>query len=283
MLYNTYINNIKALEWKLNANQAALFDLLNQLSSWAEAVTINGDTFYFVSREKIISELPLFYSKADTVYRHFKEFAIKGLIVYLKLNGKNLVKLTQKGKEWNFRHSKIDPNAGEQFEKIRIQIQKNSDSNPNISYNNNISNNHTKNNAIISQEEDIKQESVICNDIINYLNEKLGKSYKHQTEKTKSLIKDRLGEKFTIDDFKRVIDTKNDEWTGTEFEKFLRPETLFGNKFESYLNQKPLNEIDKAIKAKKISKTTGTYMRLAQELMKEYDEFGNPREAQYEI
>ena len=42
----------------------------------------------------------------------------------------------------------------------------------------------------------------------------------------------------TVDDFKTVIDKKCDEWIGTEWEKYLRPETLFGTKFEGYLNAK---------------------------------------------
>jgi uncharacterized phage protein (TIGR02220 family) len=75
------------------------------------------------------------------------------------------------------------------------------------------------------------------NEIIDYLNLKAGTSYRSASSKTKALIKARYNEKFTIDDFKSVIDKKVLEWKGTEFEKFLRPETLFGPKFESYLNQ----------------------------------------------
>jgi uncharacterized phage protein (TIGR02220 family) len=75
-------------------------------------------------------------------------------------------------------------------------------------------------------------------EIINYLNQKAGTHYKHSTKKTKTCIHARLQEGFTIDDFKTVIDKKCAEWIGTEWEKFLRPETLFGTKFESYLNAK---------------------------------------------
>lgn len=74
--------------------------------------------------------------------------------------------------------------------------------------------------------------------IIDYLNLKTNSHYKYSTEKTKSLIKARINDGFTIDDFKIVIDKKTEEWLGTDFEKFLRPETLFSNKFEGYLNQK---------------------------------------------
>lgn len=74
--------------------------------------------------------------------------------------------------------------------------------------------------------------------IINYLNEKLGTAYRPSTPKYRSLIHARFEEKFTVDDFKYVIDIKFQEWNGTEQEKYLRPETLFGTKFQSYRNQK---------------------------------------------
>lgn len=74
--------------------------------------------------------------------------------------------------------------------------------------------------------------------IIEYLNLKTNSHYKYTTDKTQSLIKARINDGFTLNDFKIVIDNKCEEWIGTEFEKFLRPETLFSNKFESYLNQR---------------------------------------------
>ena len=75
--------------------------------------------------------------------------------------------------------------------------------------------------------------------IVDYLNEKAGTKYKHTTRKTKDCIRARMKEGFTLDDFFRVIEVKCAEWLGTEWEKYLRPETLFGTKFESYLNTKP--------------------------------------------
>ncbi|MBR5544878.1 MAG: phage protein [Clostridia bacterium] len=85
-----------------------------------------------------------------------------------------------------------------------------------------------------------------CEEIIEYLNQKANVSYKASTKKTKSCIHARLTEGFTIDDFKTVIDKKCAEWIGTDFQQYLRPETLFGTKFESYLNaptkQKPQTE-----------------------------------------
>jgi len=73
-------------------------------------------------------------------------------------------------------------------------------------------------------------------EIIFYLNEKAGMNYRAASKKTQSCIHARLAEGFTIEDFKIVIDKKCAEWIGTEYEKYLRPETLFGTKFEGYLN-----------------------------------------------
>lgn len=77
----------------------------------------------------------------------------------------------------------------------------------------------------------------INKDIIHYLNTKLGTKYKHSAEYVKKHINARLNEGYTLEDFKTVIDKKYKEWSGTEFAKFLRPETLFGTKFSTYLNQ----------------------------------------------
>ncbi len=74
-------------------------------------------------------------------------------------------------------------------------------------------------------------------EIIDYLNLKTNKNYKTTTQKTRTLIKARMNEHFTVDDFKLVINKMCTEWMGTNMEKYLRPETLFGTKFESYLNQ----------------------------------------------
>ena len=75
-------------------------------------------------------------------------------------------------------------------------------------------------------------------EIISYLNEKTGSKYRPNTDATKKHINARLDEGFTVDDCKTVIDIKTDEWLGDkDMQKFLRPQTLFGTKFESYLNQ----------------------------------------------
>lgn len=86
----------------------------------------------------------------------------------------------------------------------------------------------------IDKEKDIDKDNIIY--IVDFLNSTLNTRYRSQTQTTQKLIKARLNEGFTVDDFKTVIKKKADEWKGTEMAVFLRPETLFGAKFESYLN-----------------------------------------------
>ena len=73
-------------------------------------------------------------------------------------------------------------------------------------------------------------------EIIDYLNFKARKNFRSSTAATQSLIKARLNEGFTVEDFKKVIDIKCNEWLGSDYAQYLRPQTLFGTKFESYLN-----------------------------------------------
>lgn len=73
--------------------------------------------------------------------------------------------------------------------------------------------------------------------IISYLNSKAGTGFKSQTNSYRTFINARLKNGYKLEDFYKVIDNKCNEWIGTDFQKFLRPETLFGNKFDSYLNQ----------------------------------------------
>lgn len=78
----------------------------------------------------------------------------------------------------------------------------------------------------------------LIKDIVEYLNIKTGSNYKWQSKDTQRHINARFDDGYTFDDFKKVIDNKCVDWLGdVRMSKFLRPSTLFGTKFESYLNQ----------------------------------------------
>ena len=75
-------------------------------------------------------------------------------------------------------------------------------------------------------------------EIIDFLNECTGKSYKANSKLAILNINARLKDGYTKDDFVKVISIKATKWLGTKWEDYLTPNTLFGNKFESYLNEK---------------------------------------------
>ena len=105
----------------------------------------------------------------------------------------------------------------------------------------NIDSNIDISSSIKKEYKESPQENDFTVAVVDYLNEKAGTHYRAGVAKTQSLIKARANEGFTEADFRTVIDKKCADWIGTEYEQYLRPQTLFGTKFESYLNGVPYN------------------------------------------
>ena len=101
----------------------------------------------------------------------------------------------------------------------------------NILYN--IVDNIVDNNIVENAE---KYDMKTITEIIDYLNEKAHKNYRSNNKTTIRHINARLKEGRTLSDFKQVIDNRCATWLGTDMEQYLRPSTLFGSKFEDYLN-----------------------------------------------
>ncbi|HDL1700089.1 TPA: hypothetical protein PWX07_002284, partial [Mannheimia haemolytica] len=148
MRFTSTINNVRLVEWEINITQGALVDLINQASSWAKAVVIDGITYYWMSFSKVCEELPAVFSKEDTVYRQYKVLKEKGIIDHFKMDGKDYVRLTEKGCEWNkfepIRESEKNPSIGNNSEQTRKNFRESSEKNPtdnNTNYKNN--NDHT--------------------------------------------------------------------------------------------------------------------------------------------
>lgn len=101
MQFTLLINQVKALEWGLNAQQSMLFAFIYELSSWADAIDVDGETYYRLSKGKIIRELPLLTDKPDTAYRLLKQLEAAGLIALGLANHEMAVAITDKGRMWN--------------------------------------------------------------------------------------------------------------------------------------------------------------------------------------
>ena len=82
-----------------------------------------------------------------------------------------------------------------------------------------------------------KEKKAIAIKVLDYLNSKMGTSYSIQGGNNLKLISERIDEGYVLSDFYTVIDKKCQDWRGSDWEKFLRPITLFSkSKFENYLN-----------------------------------------------
>lgn len=98
--------------------------------------------------------------------------------------------------------------------------------------------------------EDVKE---FADKVLDFLNSRCPTTFT-KSKANMEVITARMKEGYTLTDFKIVIEKKSAQWLNTEQQKYLRPITLFSNKFENYLNEaetikhesrKPQSGIDK--------------------------------------
>ena len=122
----------------------------------------------------------------------------------------------------------------------------------------------------------------VAEDIVTFLNSVTGSNYRSTTDKTRKLIAARIAEGFAVDDFKTVITKKAKEWTGTDMAQYLRPETLFGTKFEGYLNQPEVRN-NRRSPLSRAEQERQEGIEVVNRLMKEYEEEGRANEQARDI
>ena len=98
MKYKVFIDQLKGQQFDLNVNEVAFMDLLIHLEGWADRYMIEEQLYYFISRTKVIAELPLFFKTDDTVYRYFRFLQEKEMILYIP--ERDFVHITPKGESW---------------------------------------------------------------------------------------------------------------------------------------------------------------------------------------
>ena len=252
MRFSTTLNNQKCMEWELNATQGVLIALLYEANAWANEEIIDDKTYYFVSRNLILKELPMFFEKADTVYRNLKVLTEKGIIEYIKHKGMDLIRLTEKGKSWNFieSNSEKSPNFNNNSEKNPSEFGKKSENNSekNPTYKDtNIQKDISKNNKEKNKKEKSQKNEI--QEFINNLTEdneykELLFKYIEYRKNIKKPIKTILPIKKIVKDFPNwfVLDeainiAMEKEWTG------LEPEWIEKHKKSKVLNNNNENKI----------------------------------------
>lgn len=163
----------------------------------------------------------LYEVNKDTISKWISELADKGYIKVELIYGKGTRQIVDR--YIRISHEPID-------EKSDTPVDEKVKGNNTLDLNTTV--NNTRDKDIVGKPD------VPYKEIIEYLNERTGKNYRHTTKSHQRHIRARINEGFTLDDFKTVIDNKvNDNKKGVFDEMYLRPETLFGNKFDGYLNQ----------------------------------------------
>ena len=217
--------NRKILAWGWYSDNATRSVFIHALlkANWQEGEykghNLNpGDVIF--GRKKWSEELGLSEQQVRTAISHLKE---TGEITTIKATNKFTILHVEK---WGLYQVVNDKPTNKKTNEQPTTNQQLTNNQPRT-------NNDNKDNK---ENKDKEIYSPAVHDIVDHLNMRLGTHYKPSSKKTQELIKARLNEGFTTEDFKTVIDKKCVEWMGTDMQKYLRPETLFGTKFESYLN-----------------------------------------------
>ena len=209
---------------------------------------IDGREYVMVTHSKLVEDLPMIDISKRAFIDRMQKLVDFGILDYQLVKkggtfsfytfGENYTHLVDDGRS-NVQGVCVQTHTGYTFKRdtgIRSNVQGVyvQTYNKNSSINNSSINNSSINNNIVENSEkcDIK----VITEIVDYLNEKAHTNYRSNSKTTVRHINARLKEGRTLSDFKQVIDNRCATWLGTDMEQYLRPETLFGSKFENYLN-----------------------------------------------
>ena len=216
-------NTAQVIEYGLEDRDLRLISYVYavQASDYMEYIEENGKLYFWLRNERILGDNPTLCSTEVVLKRIIQNLVDKGIIdkiVRCEIGTKfkkSYYRVTDKARMMMFGNP-VDPSVKKlEEEKAPEETTVNSNSNNiNIKHNN------------------------IIKEVIEYLNKATNSSYRDSTPKTRTLILARIKEGFKLEDFKKVVDNKTRTWLkDTAMCKYLRPETLFGTKFESYLNE----------------------------------------------
>lgn len=250
---------------------------------------IDDEVYYWVKYEGICEEYPILnLNNEDSIYRRLKKLVKANILKHKTIKSCGTYSYYTLGENY------IDLISG--YEKEADNIVKNNENNSNIEADNldnsknlsdenlsivgckslegtdnypkatgckSVPNNPStinpsiKNNQDTKRNEENMRKENLTKEIIDYLNSKANTSFRHTTALTMKNIKARIKEGFELKDFYKVIDNKVLHWKDTDMERFLRPETLFGNKFEGYLNENIRTNKEKLINSRVEKISTG--------------------------
>lgn len=213
----------QAIELGLDIMDLCILKWLLDFSPNMKKKIMNGEEYVWVVYNKILQDYPILKISKRTLMRKIEFLEKTGFIKKLCIK--------QQG---SFLYVKILPKMDKLLSKPDIE---------GVTFcHTGVTNCHNKDNSIsiinnIVEEKHLEE----CKLVIDYLNEKANKHFKY-TESNKKYIRARLNEGFSVDELKQVVDNQVSDWLDSEkMNKFLRPETLFSNKCDGYLNNERRN------------------------------------------
>ena len=216
-------------------------DLIMMANHQENKILINGELVIVSSGERHTSEdkLATRWGVSRNTVRKFLTLLEKDGMISMKKSRQTGT--TYKVLNYNVYQGFSEEKKHQTAQRIEHQTaqQKDNDLNNELHINKNEKNEkNEKKKDIVEQEPD----PIPYREIVDYLNQKAGKNFKHSAAGNKKVIKARWNEGYRVDEFKRVIDVKAAEWLNDEnMNQYLQPSTLFGNKFDQYLNQRKGN------------------------------------------
>ena len=210
--------------------------------------TIDGREYVMVAHSKLLEDLPMIDISKEAFIDRMKKLVEFGILDYQLVKkggtfsfyafGENYIHLVDDGRSnaqgvcgQTHTGCAVKHDTGMRSNAQGVCVQTHNE-NSSIEYSS-IEDSSIDNNIV---ENAAKYDMKVITEIIDYLNEKAHTNYRSNSKTTIRHINARLKEGYTLSDFKQVIDNRCATWLGTDMEQYLRPETLFGSKFENYLN-----------------------------------------------
>ncbi|SHI36944.1 conserved phage C-terminal domain-containing protein [Clostridium intestinale] len=246
----------KLIEYELDDKDAILLRYFVDFkgSGKMKSRIVDEEQYYWLSYKGVIEEYPILNLKEDSVYRRLKKLCEKKILVSITVReggtysfyniGENYITLISDTNPSALKKDNVSKNPQNKPKKNTINQ---SENNPKQLEENPSNGEQNPTNSDLNPEQNIhllypstkSNLKDIYSRVIDELNNKANSKFRASNKKTQKLISARIKDGYCLEDFFMVISNMSKKWLNDpKMQDYLRPETLFGDKFESYLNIK---------------------------------------------
>lgn len=226
----------KAIEFNLDAIDLCILRWITDFANTDSMVKmqVENKVYFWIKYEGLLQELPIIGIKKDSLYRRLKNMVEQGVLEHTTVKMGGTFSMYRFGKKFTELLTEKERVGGTEINPIGYGNKSVGGTEINPDQNNNLLKEKKS-----TKKESVEQSSTIpYNEIISYLNTKAGTNFRSTSNDNQKHIRARWNDGFRLEDFYKVIDVKVSEWKNDKkMAPFLRPSTLFGTKFEGYLQQ----------------------------------------------